>query len=174
MTSLYGTIGEILGLEYVLRQLEEKGEDYEGASDDIAQFLVTAKEEKLAEKVDAYVHVVRDKEAIIKARKAEIQHLKKMNRAETNTIKRLKEAAKWASKQLDRPKFKGLAHTITVSTSKKPAAIDVIDKWAVPAEFSEPVPDVKIDKKAILAHLLETGEIVSGVEARKVTKVMFR
>ena len=172
--SLYKTTSDILKLEYILYRIEEGGEDYEGASDDIQQFLVAAKEEQLADKVDAYVHTVRGIEASVKARKKEITHLKNMNKAEVNTVKRLKEAAKWASQQLDRPKLKGNAHTITVSTTKQPAAIDVLDDGDVPTDFKEQVFTWKVDKKAILAHLLDTGEIVSGTEARKVTKVMMR
>lgn len=172
--SLYKTTDDILQLEYILHRLEEEGEDYEGASDDISQFLIAPKEEQLANKIDAYVHVVRGIEASVKARKKEITHLKNMNKAEVNTVKRLKEAAKWASQQLDRPKLKGNAHTITVSTTKKPAAIDIIDDRDVPTEFKEQVFSWKVNKKAILEHLLSTGEIVSGVEPRKVTKVMMR
>ena len=134
---------------------------------------MAAKEEELAKKVDGYVHVARGKEASIKARKEEIQHLREMNRAEANAVGRLKEAAEWASQQLGRPKLKGDAHTITVSTSKRPA-VDVVDARDVPAEFKEQVLDWKVDKKAIVECLMETGEVVPGVEARKITTVRFR
>ena len=36
MASLYKVTAERLELEHILRRLEEEGEDYEGASDDIA------------------------------------------------------------------------------------------------------------------------------------------
>uniref|UniRef100_A0A6M3X8K1 Host-nuclease inhibitor protein n=1 Tax=viral metagenome TaxID=1070528 RepID=A0A6M3X8K1_9ZZZZ len=173
MTSLYGITTDILELERMLERLEEEGEVYEGASDDMAQFLVAPKEEELASKIDAYVQVVRGREASIKARKAEIQHLQKMNGAEANAVDRLKEAVKDASQQLGRPKLKGHTHSITVSTSKRPA-IEIVDDRDVPAQFKEQVLTWKVDKKAIVDHLMETGEIVDGIEARPVTTVRLR
>ena len=173
MTSLYTITADIIELERMLERLEEEGEAYEGASDDMAQFLVAPKEDKLAEKIDAYVQVVRGREAIIKARKAEITHLKNMNKAEVNGIKRMKEAVKDASEQLDRPKLKGAAHTITVSKGKRPA-IDVLDVDEIPDEYKELVSEWKVDRKAIADHLMDTGEIVDGIEIRPVTTVRFR
>ena len=40
MTSLYGITADIIELEHMLERLEEEGELYIGASDDMVQFLV--------------------------------------------------------------------------------------------------------------------------------------
>lgn len=173
MTSLYGITADILELEHMLERLEEEGELYEGASDDMVQFLVAPKEEELAEKIDAYVHVVRGKESSIKARKAEITHLKNMNKAEANGVIRLKDAVKDASEQLERPKLVGNAHTITVSKNKRPA-IEITDTNAIPEAFKEQVFEWKVNKTAIADYLMEGGEIVDGIEVRAVTTVRFR
>jgi len=173
MTSLYTRTAEVLELERMLERLEEEGEAYEGAAEDMRQFILAPKEDELAEKIDAYVQVVRGKEAIVAARKAEVQHLQQMNRAETNGINRLKEAVKDASRQLDRPKLKGNAHTITVSQNKRPA-IEIVDTDAIPDAFKEQVLTWKVDKNSIADHLMETGEIVDGIEVRPVTTVRFR
>lgn len=173
MTSLYNITTDMRELYGMLDRLEEEGEAYEGAADDMIQFLVAPKEEELADKVDAYVQVVRGREAIIKARKAEIQHLKQMNKAEANGVNRLKEAVKDASRELDRPKLKGKTHTITVSKNKRPA-IEIVDAEAVPDGFKEQVWEWRIDKKGLADYLMETGDIVNGIEIRTVTSVRFR
>jgi len=173
MTSLYTRTADIRELERMLERLEEEGEAYEGASEDMRQFLLAPKEDQLAEKVDAYVQLVRGREASLAARKAEVQHLQQMNRAETNGINRLKEAVKDASRQLDRPKLQGNAHTITVSQNNRPA-IEIVDTDAIPDEFKEQVFTWKVDKNGIADHLMETGEIVGGIEVRPVTTVRFR
>ena len=143
MTSLYTLTADIEELQRMLERLEEEGEAYEGASEDMTRFLVAPKEDELASKVDAYVQLIRGKEAIVAARKAEVQHLQQMNRAETNGINRLKEAVKDASRQLDRPKLKGNAHTITVSQNKRPA-IEIVDTDAIPDAFKEQVLTWKV------------------------------
>ena len=173
MTSLYTRTADVRELERMLERLEEEGEAYEGAAEDMRQFILAPKEDQLAEKIDAYVQVVRGRVASLEARKAEIRYLEQMNRAETNGINRLKEAAKDAAAALDRPKLQGHAHTITVSQNKRPA-IEIVDTDAIPDEFKEQVFTWKVDKNGIADHLMETGEIVGGIEVRPVTTVRFR
>jgi tetrahydromethanopterin S-methyltransferase subunit F len=175
MTTIYELTADIVELEERLTFTEEFSATSAEAADHTEAYLAAFfdAEEGLADKIDAYVHVVRDKEAIIKARKKEIGHLKQMNKAEANAVDRLKEAVKYASQQLGRPKLKGNAHTITVSENSRPA-IDITDENAIPEEFKEQVISWKIDKKAIADHLVATGEIVDGTEPRKVVTVRFR
>ena len=125
-TSLYGFSTDILEIEHMLERLEEEGEAYEGAADDMVQFLLAPKEEKLAEKVDAYVQVVRGKEASIKARKKEITHLKNMNKAELNGVKRMKDAVKDVSEQLEQLPTYVLLVVVEQCCAAPTGAVDVV------------------------------------------------
>jgi len=169
MPNIFALTSEILELERIM----DMEETIEGSHQDIADFLIPAKEEALAKKIDAYVHVVRNIRARQSARKNEAKELIKMAQVDANQIERLKEAVKFVSQQLGKPKLEGETRTITVSIRKTPA-IEIVDERDVPAQFKEQVFTWKINKKAISEHLKETGEIVSGVEARKVTSVRFR
>jgi len=169
MASLFKITDGISELEWVM----EQDEIVEGSHEDIAQFLLAPKEEQLAQKIDDYVSFVRHLEARAKAREEEAKHLKDMAKADKNKAKRLKEAAKWASEQLNRPKLEGNTRTITVYTVKTPA-VDVVDMEAIPLGFKASVITWKADKDAIKKHLEECGEIVPGVEIRKVVGVRMR
>ena len=48
--------------------------------------------------------------------------------------------------------------------AKNPPSVQVVDENAVPIEFVQVETVKKIDKKAILQHAKDTGEIVAGVE----------
>ena len=48
--------------------------------------------------------------------------------------------------------------------AKNPPSVQVVDENAVPPEFVQVETVKKIDKKAILQHAKDTGEIVAGVE----------
>ena len=48
--------------------------------------------------------------------------------------------------------------------AKNPPSVQVVDETAVPPEFVQVETVKKIDKKAILQHAKDTGEIVAGVE----------
>ena len=48
--------------------------------------------------------------------------------------------------------------------AKNPPSVNVVDETAIPPEFVSMETVKKIDKKAILQHAKDTGEIVSGVE----------
>ena len=173
MPSLYSLTADIVELEHILEQIEEQGEDWEGSMQDITTFLLEPKEEQLAEKIDNYVSYYRNLTATAEAQRAEGKHLYEMARMTENRAERLKEAAKDASQQLGRNKLQGNTRSITVSESKRPA-IEILDIRDIPAMFKEQVWEWKVDKKAITEHVMDTGEIVDGIEVRKVKTVTFR
>ena len=169
MPSIFQITSEIQDLERII----DMEETIEGSHEDIANFLIPAKKEQLAKKIDAYVSVYRSIEARRKARKEEAKHLTDMAKVDENQMARLKDTIKYVADVLGKKKLEGETRTITISTSERPA-IEVIDERDVPAQFKEQVWTWKIDKKAIAEHTMETGEIVDGTEIRKVIKVMFR
>lgn len=172
MTSIYELTGEIQELERRLELADEMPSDIE-QTEMVSHYLTLAEiEGDFADKIDAYVAVYRDLQARAQAQRAEAKNLTDMAKANENNMDRLKEAVKYASEKLGRSKLQGHTHHITVSTSGRPA-IDIVDADKVPQEFLEVVKQIKIDKKAIADYLVETGEIVDGVETRKITTVRF-
>jgi len=169
MPSIFQITSEIQDLERII----DMEETIEGSHEDIANFLIPAKEEQLAKKIDAYVSVYRSIEARRAARKNEAKHLAAMAKVDENQMARLKNTIKYVSDVLGKKKLEGETRTITISTSERPA-IEVLDERDIPMQFKEQVWTWKIDKKAIAEHTMETGEIVNGTEIRKVIKVMFR
>ena len=174
MPSIYSLTTDIQELESLLEEeLDELPPADEVRQSNLTFYLTTA-EEQFAEKLDAYVAVYRDLQAVAKAQKEEAKHLTAMARANENQMNQLKEAVKFASEQLGRSKLRGNAHTITVSTSDSRLAVGIHDEELVPMDYKEQVTSWKIDKKAIADHTLKTGEIVDGTSVRKVTTVRFR
>jgi len=169
MPTIFQITSEIQDLERII----DMEETIEGSHEDIANFLIPAKEEQLAKKIDAYVSVYRSIEARRAARKEEAKHLAAMAKADENQMTRLKDTIKYVADVLGKKKLEGETRTITISTSERPA-IEVLDERDIPAQFKEQVWTWKIDKKAIAEHTMETGEIVNGTEIRKVTTVKFR
>lgn len=177
MATLYELTEDIQQLEGLLAELDEAQQttDWERirTADNYISYYLTADEGDLAKKIDAYVHVYRDYQARAQAQRAEGKHLYDMAKANENSMDRLKEAVKYASHQLGRSKLQGNARSITVSQTEK-LAVNIIDDSKIPDEFLEFYTECKIKKDAIAEHVMETGEIVDGVEVRKITTVRFQ
>lgn len=173
MTTLYELTEDIQELETMIVEAEESSQVWQVEPDlgYLGSYLL-ADETKLAQKIDAYVHVYRDYQSRAQAQRAEGKHLYDMAKANENSMERLKEAVKYASRRLGRSKLQGNTRSITVSESSK-LAVDVIDQNAIPEEFLLTVVEVKVCKDAIAEHVMATGEIVSGTEVRKITVVRF-
>jgi len=171
--SLYNLTTDMLELEMTLDNEGAEVEYEDGTRVSVTDYLLAIKEEELADKVDAYVRLVRSKESSIKARKVEIKELQDTNKVLANGVVRLKEAAKEASARLGKPKLLGRLHTITVSHKDRPA-IEIVDEAMVPDEYKTEVVTISIDKKAIADHLMATGEIVPGTETRSVVSIRLK
>lgn len=156
-------------MAFVMQVLES--EDDEWTRDQLVAFL-EKEEEKLAAKIDGYVWAYREYEGKAKARRAEAAHLTEMARADENRGERLKETIKFVSERLGRKKFEGNIRAITVSDGG--VAIEILDEGAIPKEFKEEVVTTKVNKKGLRDHFVEYGEIVPGIEVRRITSVRFR
>ena len=172
MTSIYEITADIQALEELLAREEQAEETDQERMARLSAFLIH-QEKLLADKVDGYVKVYRDREAVANARREEAKHLTELARYAENDMERLKKAVQFVSKQLNQSKLEGKTRSITVSTSSRPA-VEIISEQDIPEDFKEQVVSWKIDKKAITEHILATGEIPAGVETRQVISVMFR
>lgn len=119
-------------------------------------------EESFETKVENTAKLIRTLELEEKALKEEEDRLKARRKTLGNNIVHLKEYIETNLKATGREKVKGKLFTIALQ--KNPLKINVVDSSKVSKEFKEVITEVKVDKKAILQHLKETGEIVEGVE----------
>lgn len=178
--SIFKITEDIAALEHIMERVEDEEEEVgRMARFELDGFLthIGPKSEieiLLAEKVDGYVSFYRHLEARKKARREEAAHLSELARQDEGKMKRLKEAVKFVSQRLERPKLEGNTRSITISTSKRPA-IKITDEETVPQEFKVLVPETWLAVKTkIASHIQETGEIPPGVETRKVVSVRFK
>jgi hypothetical protein len=172
VTSIYEITADIQELEELLAREEQAEESDQERIARLSAFL-THKERLLADKVDAYVKVYRDLEAVADARREEAKHLAELARYAENDMERLKQAVRFVAQHLDQSKLEGKTRSITVSASKRPA-LDILSEEDIPTEFKEQIVSWRIDKKAITEHIVATGEIPPGVETRPVITVTFR
>lgn len=175
MPSIFQITSDITELETLLDRLDEDSERTDEDTEDELVAYLAESEEQLRDKIDGYVSFYRHLEARAKARKDEAKHITDLARGDEKHMDRLKAAVRLASEKLERPKLEGHTRSITVSQSKKPA-IEILDVPSIPDEFKEEIITIswKVDKVAIAAHIMGTGEVPDGVNIRKVVSVRFR
>lgn len=102
--------------------------------------------------------------------KAEADRLMKKATAKRNEVKRLYNYLSCAMELAD---LKQLPTSIGKFYTQRTVSVDVLDAWAVPAEYTTPQPP-KVDKNAIRKVFTTTGEILDGVEIKVTNGVRFR
>ncbi len=175
MTSLFSLAAGIATIEYMLDRMDIEKDIGGEVEADLARLLqLPQSEEELRTKVDNYVSYERHLQAREKARREEAKHLEGLAQSDARKITRMKEAVRVAAGMLGRTKLEGHTRTITVSQSKKPAL--TIDADALPAEYKTLTAKESwnVDRKALTAHIMTTGEVPDGVTTRLVTSIRFR
>lgn len=127
--------------------------------------------ESLSDKAEAYAKMLMNAKAEAEAYKAEKDRLAAKQKRAENTMEYLK---------------RGIQNTLTllgerhITTSigtwhlvRNPISVQITDESKVPADFRVPQPD-RIDKKGLLNHYKETGEIVEGTDIVESEGVRFR
>lgn len=102
--------------------------------------------------------------------KAEADRLMKKKTAKENEVKRLNNYLLCA---MELAGLKQLPTSIGKFYTQRTISVDVLDAWAVPAEYTTPQPP-KVDKNAIREAFKATGEIFNGVEIKDSNGVRFR
>jgi hypothetical protein len=97
--------------------------------------------------------------------RAEGQRLMAKARANEAHAERLKTYALSCMGSLGIERLETGTHTLSVRTN--PPSVQVVDETAVPNEFVRTVITTSVDKRAILAHVKQTGELVPGVEIQQ-------
>lgn len=117
----------------------------------------------IEDKVESIIYIIRNKEARAAAFKREKELFADKERVENNSIKRLKEMLDHLlvttnKDKVETPKFK-------TWLQNSPPSLRVVDESKVPSEwFDIPEPKPVLNKRGLLEHLKETGEIIDGVE----------
>lgn len=128
-------------------------------------------EEDLKSKVDDYLYVIDEASASSKRIGDEIKRLQERKSSTDNKVKRLKETLLEAMQATGNQKIK--TDRYTMWTQKNPLSIKINDTDNIPRKyFIEQKP--KIDKRGLIEHFKNTGEIISGVEFTQGEGVRYR
>lgn len=148
---------------------------YDAAADDEERAEVLAMldeiNDSIADKAEAYARIMRNKKGEAEMYKAEAKRLDQRAKAAEAVIDNLKARLMDAMKMAN-------ATELTTSigrwrTQYGPWSANVTDEALVPAEYRIPQPD-KIDRKAMIDHFKQTGEILDGVEFVRQPNLQFR
>jgi hypothetical protein len=170
------TLGDLEEQAYRALDNMEEGEDLEAQIALIDQMMV--------EKVEGYVSVIRNLERMAEARKLEADRLR--DRAKT-----AEKAADWLKARLlthmqvtGRQRMEMARFTLTVRQNNPHAEIlnepetSTVTAYetmpGVPPEFVRLITLYKVDKRAILAHVKATGEVLDGVEVSRTERLDIR
>jgi len=150
--SLYEIDQEYLTL---MEQLEEA----EGILDETLAQELEISEADLETKAEKYCMIIKQYEANIDARKAEIARMGKLNKTESNIIDRLKENLSSSMLLHEKEKISGELFTIGFRKSTKLAQDEDVDIEELDEKYLR--RSVAIDKK-IITDALKAGEELDG------------
>jgi hypothetical protein len=127
---------------------------------------------KITQKADNIVALVRQIEGMAELRAAEAKRMKTLADADSKRADRLRDYLLRHLVEI------GVEHVETarfrIAVRQNPPAVQVVDADAVPEEFVRTVTTTSVDKRAILATLKDTGEVVPGVEIVRGTRLEVR
>lgn len=171
MAKLYELTDQYAAL---IAQLED-AETEEQESEILSQ--IDALSEDINEKAENYAKIranllatADELTAQAKIFKAEADRLMKKKTAKENEVKRLNNHLLCA---MELAGLKQLPTSIGKFYTQRTVSVDVLDAWAVPAEYTTPQPP-NVDKNAIKKAFGATGEIFDGVEIKVTNGVRFR
>lgn len=153
-------------------QLQDMIEDGESDNEVLLDTLQSI-EGALEEKVDNIIYIIKNKEARVTALRVEEKSLADKRRAEENAVKRLKELIEMyllatGNKRVDTDRF-------TARIQKNAPSLEVVDETAIPKEwFNVPEPVPTLDKRGLLKHIRETGEVVEGVTIKQTESIRIK
>lgn len=109
-------------------------------------------------KVDNIVSLVKEKKALVEARKKEIEALKERNERDLKVIDNLQNYVLSSMTLRDRKKVETARNSVTYRISK---SVNIFNEALVPSQFIKEEIKTSIDKKAIMESL-KNGETVDG------------
>lgn len=117
---------------------------------------------EIKNKTSNIIRLIRNKETKIDMIDLEIKRLQAMKKVEENKIKSIKEYTKECMQIIDVKKIETNLGNITLR--KSPVSLRIMNDENIPNQFIEVIQETKIDKKAIIQHFKETGEMFEGID----------
>jgi Gp157 protein len=128
----------------------------------------------IAHKAEAIAGLVAHIEGLADARRAEAKRLKDRADADERHAQRLRDYVLRHMQAIGTQRIETLRFTLQVRTN--PPAVEVLEDLLIPEEFWRvpAPPPPAVDKRAILDHYKQTGEIPQGVEIVRRTRLDIR
>lgn len=124
--------------------------------------LQKAIQEELLAKTEGIIAFTKRVEAIIEATKNEEERLKANRKSYEKKLESFKEYVKSCMMDMNIQKVETALGEMKIA--KNPASVEIIDATKIPQEFWKEKTDISLDKKGILDHFKDTGEIIDGVK----------
>ena len=118
-------------------------------------------QDEIEEKATGIAKVILEAEQDIASLKSEEERLSKRRSALQNKVEWLKGYLLTDMQSVNVLKIK--RDVVTISVRNSPPSVDVSDMSVLPTEFVRIIPETRAaDKRAIIAHFRETGEVPPG------------
>lgn len=117
---------------------------------------------ELQNKSASIIGYTQNEEALIEAIDNQIKRLTEFKKAKQNKLDKFKSYVKDNMDRLGIIKID--TELGTLSISKNPMSVDIVNEELIPKEFKQEVVTIKVDKTAIKNHFKETGESIPGIE----------
>lgn len=148
---LFDEVDEETGeIKFDEKHLEELNEEFETKADNIAC-------------------LIKDKKALLEARKNEISNLQEKNKKEVKQINYLNQYLINALELRDKKKIETARNTISIRNSK---AVDILDEKLIPTLYIKEEIKTKIDKKLIKESITKGTEIPGALLKENVSLII--
>lgn len=165
MANLYELVGNLKEFEHFYNDAETDEEMLEAE-----KYLIEA-EIELSEKVENIAKFIKNIEAERDVFKKESDRLASKAKTLDNKVTSLKRYLQESLVFAGVDKVKG--EIFTVALQNNPMSLDISSIKFIPDDFKK-VPDPVVNKRELLKHIKETGEIFEGVEIRQTRSIRIR
>ncbi len=165
MANLYELTAEFKEAEHLYNTAETEGEMLEAE-----RYLIEA-EVDLAEKAENIAKWIKNLESERDVFKQEAVRLSEKSRSLDNKVSSLKRYLQDNLEVAGVDKVKG--ELFTVSLQNNAMSLDIESIEHIPAEFKR-VPEPVVNKRDLLKHIKDTGEVFEGVEIKQTRSVRIR
>ena len=162
--TLYALASEYLDVLALLEDPDADAAALEQQLDSIAGLLT--------QKADNIAALVQQFEGMAALRKQEADRMRELAAADQRNADRLRDYLLRHMRELGSEKIDTARFKISVRTN--PPSVSLLEQMLVPEEFMRTVTTVSVDKRAVLEHFKNTGEIVSGVDITRSTRLDVR
>lgn len=131
-------------------------------NDEDKKELQNAIRNELLAKTDGIIAVTKQAEALIEAMKNEEERLKANRKANEKKLESFKEYVKNCMMEMQIQKVETPLGEMKIA--KNPMSVEILDEEQIPDAYKRTKVETSIDKKALIDHFKETGEIIDGAK----------